>query len=270
MRSSFLIAALSLSMTSCMSVGPGPERMEAARQSEAQGNPRPFWPEAPSVPRGTPLPKLDWAGKHPNADQWTAFVMKEIPVRMPDVLKSTPKDIKAFCPAYAKLTADQRTEFFAHLIARMTRFESSFKPETKFVECSSKASTYGKSGKFFEHLGKYCIPGHAKDGGIAISRGLLQMSLQSAQGYGCPYTEPAELHDPEKSLSCMMRVLNRFVPAPRQYEGKVRGHGSLAGYDAENERWLGAAAYWSVMRDRAGSDSFPAIKSYLAGLPLCR
>lgn len=229
----------------------------------------PVQAETPAVTAKAPA--LAWDGKHADAAKWTAFVMKEIPVRMADAIKSVPKDIKAFCPSYAKLSSDQRVEFYAQLISRMAKFESSYKPDTFFVECSAKASTYGSSGKYFPERGAkpYCIPGSSKDGGVAISRGLLQMSIESAQGYNCPLSDPKELHDPYKNLSCAMRVMNRFIPAARQYEGKVRGHGSLAGYDSANERWIGAAAYWSVMRDRSGSDSYPNIVSYLKALPLC-
>lgn len=219
-------------------------------------------------------PKLAWDGKHSDAAKWTAFIMKEIPVRLADAVKSTPKDIKSFCPSYAKQTSVERVEFYAQLVSRMIKFESNYKPEVTYTECSASPSTYGTSGKYFadraaKGLKPYCIPGHVKDGGIAISRGLGQMSLESSQGYKCPLSEPNELHDPYKNISCMLRVMNRFIPAPREYEGKVRGHGSLAGYDAANERWQGAAAYWSVMRDRKDSESYPNIVSYLKALPIC-
>lgn len=210
--------------------------------------------------------RLAWEGKHKDANLWSIFVMSELDKLGKDLLDSSPADRKEWCKRYDDLDRDQRRVFYAQLISKMVQYESNYKPETLFVECSKKQSTYGSSGKWFADRGMYCIPGHAKDGGVAISRGLTQMSLQSAQGYNCEVSEPKDLHDPFKNISCTIRVMNRFIPAPRQYEGKVRGHGRISGKVSGS--WKGAGAYWSVMR--CPKDSCDSIKSYVSNLTICK
>lgn len=214
--------------------------------------------------------KLAWDGKHPDTAKWTVYLLSELSTLGSDILHAIPEDRKLFCPKFDSLSSEQRKIFYAQLISKMAEFESNYKPETFMTECSSSPKTYGSDGKFFASRGKWCIPGHAKDGGVAISRGLMQLSLESAQGYKCPISEPKELHDPFKNISCAVRIMNRFIPAPRQYEGKIRGHNRIAGKIDEN--WKGASAYWAVMRDSSGyaKESYTSIKTYVSNLSMCK
>lgn len=229
----------------------------------AKQNPAP--PEVVS----SEIPKLAWHGKHADAKSWTEFLLSDLALTGKDLVASSPDDATLFCPKYKTLTAQQKIEFYAQLISKMTQYESGFKPESLMYECNKKKNPYG-SARYDSARGWCMKGGHAKDGGYVISRGLIQMSLQSAQGYKCPLTDPSELHDPKKNLNCAIRVLNRFVPSPRQYEGAVRGHNRIAG--KVNGSWKGGAAYWAVLRDSSGyaKESYTAIRNYTSSLPYCK
>jgi hypothetical protein len=124
-----------------------------------------------------------------------------------------PEDATTFCPKYTKLSSSQRKEFWAFLISAMTKYESSFKPETQYKEAFKDSK-----------------------GNNVISRGLLQISIESANGYGCGFKTVSELHDPYANLSCGIRILNRWMSRDKRIAGKVDGG------------WRGGARYWSVLR----------------------
>jgi len=214
--------------------------------------------------------KLAWAGKHKDADKWTAMLMESLSTLGKDMTAANPLDAENFCPKYRSLDLSERREFYAQLISKMTQFESSYNPASFMYECNKKKNPYGSDGRWDEARGWCMKGGHTLDGGYVISRGLMQMSIESAQGYHCDIKVPQDLHDPAKNLACAVRIMNRFIPAPRQYEGAVRGHGSVAGYSATQEKWLGAAAYWAVIRDRSDSESYPSIRAYTRGLAICK
>lgn len=102
----------------------------------------------------------------------------------------------------------------AQLISIMAKYESSFKPETSYAE-----------------------GGNLKG---VISRGLLQISKDSANGYGCGITDAKHLHDPKTNLECAVKILARWAAKD----------GTLMG-----EPKLGCARYWSVCRKSSGSNA---------------
>ena len=126
----------------------------------------------------------------------------------------SPKDIQTFCPRYPTLEPDFRVMFWAGLLSAMAKFESNFNPETIFVE-------------------------ELRDGNgdRVISRGLLQLSIESAKQrrYGCKIAAAKDLHDPALNLSCGARILATWVEAD----------GAVASVNGET---TGGARYWSVLR----------------------
>lgn len=199
-------------------------------------------------------PHLSWTGKHPDAEAWTEHLLGEL--SKSDFVKTELRDGKDFCPNISNLNFEQRVLFYAELVAKMTQFESSFRPESIYRECSKKKSTYGSNGVWHKELSLYCLPGHRADGGIAISRGLMQMSYGSALSYGCVLHDPPDLHNPYLSLSCAVKIIDRWVTRDRRLGGK------------SGSNWQGLARYWSVMRSSSGS--YPKIKSYMRNIPICR
>ncbi len=125
-----------------------------------------------------------------------------------------PEDIQTFCPRYPTLGPDFRVMFWAGLLSAMAKFESNFNPETVFME-------------------------ELRDGNgdRVISRGLLQLSVESAKQrrYGCKIVTAKDLHDPAVNLSCAARILATWVEAD----------GAVASVNGET---TGGARYWSVLR----------------------
>lgn len=206
-------------------------------QAATPGEPTPTptaTPEASPTPAptATPVPKLAWSGKHADADLWTKFVQLEL---MDTSLPLTiPTDMDSVCPKYEGLSESDRTLVFAHLISKMTQYESNFKPETFYQEAFRDAK-----------------------GQLITSRGLLQLSIESANGYGCGIAKQEDLHDPYVNLSCGVRILERWVSV----KDKV-----VKGYNGTSH--LGAGRYWAVMRQTNAAQA--KILAYMKELPLCK
>ncbi len=142
-----------------------------------------------------------------------------------------PLDISTYCPAYRQSDEQGKKVFWAALLSSLAKPESNFNPSVTFTE------------NFNDSRGR-----------PVISRGLLQISFESGNGYGCRLAREEELHDPETNLRCAVRVLNRQVPR--------------AGVIAErrNGRWVGAASYWSPFRR---PDRRADVASWVARQPYC-
>lgn len=170
-------------------------------------------------------------------DKWSEHLFKVIPTLGKDMMKVVPSDYKEFCPNFKNLTEDQRVEFYAQLLSIMVKFESSYKPETTYTEGFDDAK-----------------------GNRVISRGLLQISIESGNSYDCQIKKAQELHDPFVNLSCGVRILNRWVSRDGRIAGKVDG------------KWRGGARYWSVLRKTPGvpKESYDSIKGYMLNRKMCK
>ncbi len=158
----------------------------------------------------TPL----WEAVSPEGAAWTQHVLQELPVLGPEILDGVPADMADFCPRYPELTVDERSHVWAYLLSAMARYESNFSVSSAYTENFTDAA-----------------------GDAVISRGLLQISLESSQGYDCGFTSAEQLHDPFHNLSCGIRILNRWIGQDRRISGKVDG------------KWKGGSRYWAVLRD---------------------
>ncbi|MBU6375448.1 MAG: transglycosylase SLT domain-containing protein [Bdellovibrionales bacterium] len=145
--------------------------------------------------------------------EWSDFAFNEIR-RQGDVLtQSAPQDINEFCPIYPSLRDDEKREFWVYFISTIAELESSHRPALFYQESFRDSS-----------------------GQLVVSRGLLQMSLQSANAYGCGFKTSADLHDPFQNLSCGIKILSRWIGR----DGRITGQGSKG--------WMGGGRYWSVLR----------------------
>lgn len=175
-------------------------------------------------------------------------------------------DAKVFCPRYAKLSLEQRKEFYIHLFAGMARYESNFSTNLTFDE-----ERYEKRRK----------PYNIRRGPIkpkAFSMGLFQMSYEGTKGYKpkCfdfqkdrrkDVSDPSlTIYDPKAQMECAVTVLNQWVTRDGGigytrdiYDRKLnRGRG---GY-----RFRGGANYWSTLRNTnpATQDLRDSLRRYSA------
>ncbi len=167
----------------------------------------------------------------PEGRQWTTITHNALDTLAPELVTIVPTDIDAFCPGYRSASPANRRAFYVSLLSELARFESNFDPSVRFTESITDAS-----------------------GRRIISRGLLQISQESANGYGCAITDPEQLHDPATNLTCSTRILARLIARDQV----VAGYSSGA--------WRGASRYWSPFRDR---DKLVDLQAALNAKPYC-
>lgn len=182
----------------------------------------------PTRPSGYPASAWD---ARPDGRAWTLTAHQAIDSLAPQLLAVIPSDIDAFCPGYRATNAAGRRAFFVSLLAELSRYESNFDPSVRYTETFSDNS-----------------------GRRVISRGLLQLSQESANGYGCNITNAEQLHDPTTNITCGVRILARWVERD----------GVVAGYEAG--AWRGASRYWSPFRDR---NKLVDLQAALNAQPFC-
>lgn len=144
-------------------------------------------------------------------EEWSKFAYEGLELYGKEMLAANPMDSSLWC-----LPKEKRKEYYTWLISFMSKFESSHNPKVQYRE------------NFRD--------GH---GDLVISRGLLQLSKESANLYGCNIKDANELHDPRTNIHCAVRILNRWI-----VRDKV----------IANEK-LGGGRYWSVLRPGLKKDS---------------
>lgn len=158
-------------------------------------------------------PKFDWDNQHRDTPIWNEYTYAAIEDHGQMLTTTVPEDIENFCPKYRGLDTIDQKMFWISLVAAMSRFESGFNPDISYKE------------NFTD-----------QNGNFVISRGLLQLSIESARGYSCDLTQAEDLHNPEVNLSCTIRILDRWIGRDKYISNKVSGS------------WRGGARYWSVLR----------------------
>ena len=166
-------------------------------------------------------PEKPFAGRW-NNPAWDSILMEKLDLYGKELLATEPVDLSGFNGTKVS------KEFWANIIIEMAYYESDWKPATSYKE------------SFKDQKGNY-----------VISRGLLQISIESGKGYQCPLKTENDLHDVAINIECGVRILNRWVSRDKRIAGKV------------DNAWRGASRYWSVMRQEEGvpKKSTDAIKA---------
>ncbi|HKX54403.1 MAG TPA: diguanylate cyclase [Nitrosospira sp.] len=174
-----------------------------------------------------------WSKKNPDGS-WTRTA--EIAVAASSLPSLEPKDIGKFCPTYKRLPPKKRIKFWVGLLSAMARPESSFNPGATHKELFKEKS--GKQG---------------------ISRGLLQISIESANqpGYRCGIKKAKDLHNPAIHLPCAVKILSTWVAADHV----------IATYKGDKKN-RGGGRYWAVLREKNGPLS--EISNFTKNLSFCR
>lgn len=193
----FLISILVLSLTlGCVT----PQGFELPSNEVEKTEPRP------------PKIALYWENTtepHPEREPWSDALTSVIENDLQQFAKA--KDIEGFCPRYPLLTDLQKVKAIGELFVAVSYYESAFKPERFYRECLKSHCQYSKGCQQVPEFG-YCMKGgHKLDGGIVISRGLMQLSLESAIGNKCKVSVPNDLHDPIKNLLCGHKIMLRQI-----------------------------------------------------------
>jgi hypothetical protein len=149
--------------------------------------------------------KADW-DKHQHGAEWTGFVVAAL--KTSTLIQAAPADGATFWKGYAVANEAGREQFWLMLISAIAKEESNFDPNCVFEEPP---------------------PLDQK------SIGLMQLSTTD-KAYGCNFPDENSVKDPERNLSCAVRILDRLV----NRDGRIGGD--------EAHRRKGAAAYWSTLR----------------------
>ncbi|KYG69215.1 hypothetical protein AZI87_08385 [Bdellovibrio bacteriovorus] len=209
--------------------------------SSGGGSTRPTTPTTPTTPTEPTTPPTSgsdvtpsWEAKNSAGKTWTAHVNNELDRLGEDMLDVIPADASTFCPNYKNLTYAQRKQYWTHFMSNMVRFESNYNTNTSYTEAFNDSQ-----------------------GRRVVSRGLLQISIESGNAYGCNFKSTKDLHDPLQNLSCGIRILNRWVGRDGRIAGKVSGS------------WRGGARYWAVLR-AGDKTSYQTILSSSKKLSICK
>ena len=149
---------------------------------------------APSVRpqvRPTFVPHTRW-GKGPVAKAWARATMSAVAAQGLDSI--VPRDIAAWCPAYAENSPTLRRAFWVGMMSALSKHESTYNPKAV--------------------------------GGGGLWYGLLQILPATARGYGCRATTGTALQNPIDNLSCAARIMARTVKRDRAvalHDGRWRG-----------------------------------------------
>jgi hypothetical protein len=231
-----LLSATAFAMAGCMPMSSAPAAIKNVDETletpsttpESAPSPTPKPRSAPSVGGATPL----WESKHAQGTEWTAHVLNKLDTLGRNLLEVEASDATTICPRYASLSYGQKKQAWAFFISAIVRYESNFDPSRSYQE-SFRDST----------------------GARVVSRGLLQLSLESSRAYSCGFASSQEIHDPFMNLSCGIKILNHWVGRDKKIAGGTRG------------AWKGGARYWAVLR--TSSPAYSKIVALTKSTALC-
>jgi hypothetical protein len=150
-------------------------------------------PKTPDPITPAELPPMRWSAA-PNKDAWNAAALVALDSHGKPLVEMVPRDIAAWCPAYADAGEADRKAFWIGFMSALAKHESTYKP-----------TAVNPNGKWF---------------------GLLQISPATARGYGCRADSGAELKVGGDNLSCAIRIMAVTVPRDgviHDYDGRWRG-----------------------------------------------
>ncbi|MEJ0022027.1 MAG: lytic transglycosylase domain-containing protein [Alphaproteobacteria bacterium] len=168
-----------------------------------------------------PKAKASWDSK-PEGDSWTQITRAALDADGVALITSTPTDMDAFCPNYAKLDDAGKKEFWVAAVSEIALVESALDP--------AKAGAQNR-------------------------RGLLQITPEAAQRYGCANVGVAQLSDPQTNLGCGVKIL----AATSAHDQIVTGF--------TTDGWKGAARYWLSLRK---PESIADLQEHLNAQNFCK
>ena len=232
------IAAMCLSLALLAGCGSGFQALDSSAETPQNlQNPSQLRPTGPRntmaktfIDSERSTPAL-WEGRVTGSAEWTSAVTQALRSYGGRMLATNPEDMASFCPKYATLTlTEDRISVWTRLISAMAFEESGLRPRAHYVEAV----------RFGNHSN--------------VSLGLLQLTKDSGNAYGCEFKSDEDVLDPKQNLRCGVIILARWVV----HDNRVAGIGP--------GRWKGGAEYWSVLKSDL---TVRKIKIWTRGLPLC-
>lgn len=179
------------------------------------------------------IPAPLWEGHNYQKFNWTNSIKETISTTAPDLLNVNIVKDDWLCPGLSRMAPEKRIDFWIYFLSLVAFHESRFNSAAKYTE------------SFLDSQGK-----------PVISRGLLQISIESARGYSCDLSSESDLHIEEKNLSCGLRIISRWVSRDRRIAYWIK------------PKAQGASRYWSVLR-KANKNSWNDIENKIKSLKSC-
>lgn len=137
-------------------------------------------PEPEKSVDATVMVSLPVWGQRGEARDWTSSVLKALDAHGAALVETVPADIDTYCPGYRTASLDARKTFWVSFLSALARHESTWRPDVS--------------------------------GGGGAWHGLLQISPNTARGYGCRAQSASALKDGSANLSCGIRIMSVTVP----------------------------------------------------------
>jgi hypothetical protein len=187
---------------------------------------------------------LAWESKVKGSSTWSRTVYQVIQNEEPQMLgQNVADDVELFCPKYKLLSDKQRLNFWGQLLAGMSKFESSWKTTSYYVETT---------------MGLDPITGRQ-----VASEGLLQLSYQDEKSYNfdCGFDwsidqaftniDPRKtIFNPHNNLRCGVKILARQL-------NRQRAISTTSG------------VYWAVLKKNGTYTKVPEIAAITKQLSFC-
>jgi hypothetical protein len=143
----------------------------------ALANPASDWPRPPA--REGELPRTRWEHRGDSV-LWTRAALSALRDHGAPLVRTVPRDITDWCPAYPAASDKQRAHFWVGFLSALAKHESTYRPEA-----------VGGSGQWY---------------------GLLQILPATARGYRCRAGSGEALKHGPSNLSCALRIMAVTVP----------------------------------------------------------
>ncbi|WP_424436454.1 transglycosylase SLT domain-containing protein [Planktotalea sp.] len=133
------------------------------------------------------VPVARWDHR-PAGRVWTRAAVSALKSHGKPILQTVPRDIDAWCPAYAEADEDGRAAFWAGFMSALAKHESTY-----------KQTAVGGGGRWY---------------------GLLQILPATARGYKCTAPSREGLKHGPSNLSCAVRILAVVMPRDKVMASK--------------------------------------------------
>lgn len=192
-------AAFSVGFVLCLS-GCAKHEALAAQSAPIQQPPEPVIKPAPATP--IDAKKLELGGDTWDP-QWDAIVEKALPPAM--LSQEVPRDVRRFCPRFYGMSEVDKRAFWAYFFQALAGAEAGLKPDTRVRHTEPAVAVRDQV-----------------TGRLVRSEGLLQLTYEDQQRYGCDFNWEADRSlppkDPEKTilqpknnLECGVKILNNQI-----------------------------------------------------------
>ena len=116
-----------------------------------------------------------------------------------EILNANPRDMAKFCPQYYTMSQQERADVWTEMVLAMAQSSSGLSSRKIHTEGISDAS-----------------------GNLVISRGLLQISGESARSYRCDLSQNSDLHNDSTNIKCGLKIIQKLLGRDDEVGNGVR------------------------------------------------